>query len=58
MKRAILVAALTAGALLSFDVVCPIDGHSAHKTGQVTSISGHLVHEYRCGLGHVFWFRE
>jgi hypothetical protein len=39
------------------EVVCPIDGSSAHYTGETKSdeITGKLLKLYECARGHEFW---
>jgi hypothetical protein len=55
----IVVAAIIAAAITVYaaDVKCPIDNYSMYFTGQtqIDTVSGKLLYEYKCPMGHVTW---
>lgn len=38
-------------------VKCPIDDMMAYFTGKSETVSGHLMYQYKCAQGHIFWVR-
>ena len=38
-------------------VKCPVDGFSMYFTGSTRVDFGHLMKEYKCPVGHTYWFK-
>ena len=51
-----LIAAVFALGLM-FAATCPVDDKAGYFTGNTKVVSGVLMKEYKCPMGHVYWSR-
>lgn len=58
MRAILMVAAMAfAATALAGSDTCPMDKSQVYKTGKsiTDKVTGKLLWEYKCGMGHTFW---
>jgi len=43
--------------VMAWGVKCPVDGFSMRFTGYTKVDFGRLMKEYKCVMGHTYWFK-